>query len=153
VVKLGYTVEPEKKKSRHWSRHYLSQTEIKVNPVFIRTANSFTPVPMHGHHGILKYTPGVGLELTGREREFITSPPITEVSLFPLNCNNPETLRVCGGIRVEDLVASANDVGARFLAKLCWDGGYAVIATFAVELEGTRRTNKFSLEAPCIPND
>jgi hypothetical protein len=153
VVKLGYTVEPEKKKSRHWSRHYLSQTEIKVNPVFIRTANSFMPVPMHGHHGILKYTPGVGLELTGREREFITSPPITEVLLFPLNCNNPETLRVRGGIRVEDLVASANDVGARFLAKLYWDGGYAVIATFAVELEGTRRTNEFSLEAPCIPND
>jgi hypothetical protein len=75
------------------------------------------------------------------------------VLLFPLNCNNPETLRVRGGIRVEDLVASANDVGARFLAKLYWDGGYAVIATFAVELEGTRRTNEFSLEAPCIPND
>jgi hypothetical protein len=153
VVKLGYAVEPEKRIARHWSRHNLSQTEIKVNPVFIRTANSFTPVPTHGHHGILKYTPGVGLELTGCEREFITSPPITEVLMFPLNSNKAETLRVRGGIRVEDLVASANEVGARFLSKLHWDGGYAVIATFAVKLEGTRRTNKFSLEGACIPDD
>jgi hypothetical protein len=51
------------------------------------------------------------------------------------------------------LVASANEVGARFLSKLHWDGGYAVIATFAVKLEGTRRTNKFSLEGACIPDD
>lgn len=78
------------------------------------------PMPMYGYSN-LKYTPGVGLELTGREREFVTDPPITELDMASdyEKPDHQETLRVCGGIRNKDLVDSFNEsIAGCYLERL-----------------------------------